>query len=148
MTSHGLVRIALAAVLLAATAPAVAMNCYAVVDRNDHIVYQSTRSPIDLSDAGTAARDKLRANGEQLIAMNARTCPEVETSSIGGEHKPATVAEIVAGMRPALRYGRPASAEASEMTSTGGIDLPRIAQPVATDGGVSTSGIPSGMSLR
>lgn len=148
MTSHGLIRTALATALLAVAAPAVATNCYAVVDRNDHIVYRSVRSPIDLSDAGAAARDKLRARGEQLIAMNTRSCPEVETSSVGGEHKPATVAEIVAGMRPALRYGHPASPEASEMTSTGGIDLPRITPPVATDGGVSTSGIPSGMSLR
>lgn len=148
MHSHTLAKTALAAVLLTAAAPVLAINCYAVVDRNDRVVYQSVRAPVDLSAAGTAARDALRAKGEQLIAMNTRTCPEVDTSSLGGEHKPATVAEIVAGMRPALRYGRPSGTEAPDITTSGAIDLPRITPPVATEGGVSTSGVPSGMSLR
>ncbi|MBS0326125.1 MAG: hypothetical protein JSS46_06200 [Proteobacteria bacterium] len=148
MSSHRLATTALTAVLLTAAAPALAVNCYAVVDRNDQVVYQSVRSPVDLSSAGTAVRDALRAKGEQLIAMDTRSCPEVDTSNISGDHKPATVAEIVAGMRPALRYGRATGAEVPDVTSSGGLDLPRIVPPVATDGGVSTSGVPSGMSLR
>lgn len=134
MNSHTFARTALAAVLVTGAAPVLAINCYSVVDRNDRVVYQSVRSPVDLSAAGAAARDALRAKGEQLIAMNTRSCPEVDTSNIGGDHKPATVAEIVAGMRPALRYGRPAGVEAADITTT--------------EGGVSTSGLPSGMSLR
>lgn len=141
-------RTALTAALLGAAAPALAMNCYAVVDRNDHIVYQGVRTPVDLSDAGIAARNALRAKGEQLIAMDTRSCPEVDTTAFGGNRKPATVAEIVAGMRPALRYGRASGGEAPDMSRSGGIDLPRITPPVATDGGVSADGLPSGMSLR
>lgn len=148
MNSHKLAGTALAAVLLTGAAPVLAINCYSVVDRNDRVVYQSVRSPVDLSAAGAPARDALRAKGEQLIAMNTRTCPEIDTSNLGGDHKPATVAEIVAGMRPTLRYGRPAGAEAANITNASGLDVPRITVPVATDGGVSTSGVPSGMSLR
>ena len=148
MNPHSLAKAGLAAILVTGAAPALAINCYSVVDRNDQVVYQSVRSPVDLSAAGTAARDALRAKGEQLIAMNTPTCPEIDTSNIGGDHKPATVAEIVAGMRPALRYGRPAGVEAADITNAGGLDLPRITPPVATEGGVSTSGVPSGMSLR
>ncbi|MGH8801424.1 MAG: hypothetical protein ACREX6_03905 [Casimicrobiaceae bacterium] len=148
MISHALVRTTLTAALLAGAVPALAMNCYAVVDRNDRVVYQSVTSPVDLSSAGAAARDAMRAKGEQLVAMETRSCPEVDVSNFDGRHKPATVADIVAGMRSALPFGRPSGSGAPDMPTQGGLDLPRITPPVATDGGVSTSGIPSGMSLR
>ena len=49
-------------------------------------------------------------------------------------------------MRPALAYGRAGgSAPASD---TGGIVLPQIRVPVATDGPASVGGPVSGMSIR
>lgn len=147
MNRISLVQAAAAGILLASAIPALGMNCYAVIDRNDRIVYQGLQSPVDLSDAGTAARDALRAKGEQLVAMNTRDCPEVDTLNFGADHRPATVAEIVAAMRPALRYGVPARGGSVD-GSTGGTDLPRITPPVATGGGTSTYNLPSGTSLR
>ncbi len=98
-----------AAVLVAASAPATAVNCYLIVDRSNDVIYQGTVPPVDLSDDGAPARDAMRANGQQLIAMDADRCPQIDRARIAGQGGPATVEEIVAGMRPALRYGTPAS---------------------------------------
>ena len=59
----------------------------------------------------------------------------------------ATVEEIVAGMRSAAPYGTGGSAARPEVSSDG-IRLPHITVPRATGGGMSTSGPPSGMSIR
>ena len=135
-----------AAVALAATAlPAFAAECYVIVDRANQVVYQGLTSPIDLSADGKAARDAMRARGEQLIAMDTDHCPPIDRARITGNGKPASVDEIVAGMRPAIPLGRngaPASRDA------GGISLPQIRVPVETGGPVSADGPVSGMSLR
>ena len=130
------------AIAVGASAPAAAFNCYEIVDRSNEIVYQDVTSPIDLSDAGTAARDALRARGAQLIAMDTDHCPAIDTAKISGKGGPATVEEIVAGMRPSMRYGAPTPAAAS-----GGISLPRITVPRATGGGMSPAVPPSGMGM-
>ncbi|MGE5090019.1 MAG: hypothetical protein ACM3QY_12895 [Candidatus Levyibacteriota bacterium] len=132
--------------LLLSAAPASAVNCYMVVDRSDHVVYQNLQSPVDLSDKGAAAREAMRARGDQLIAMDTDSCPSIDTRHLAGGEKPATVDEIVAGMRPALSYGSRASPAPD--AGTGGIRLPAIRVPRDTEGPVSTSGLPSGMSLR
>ena len=140
-------RWAAAASLLLATGPAAALNCYMVVDRGNHVVYQNLQSPVDLSDKGAAARDAMRARGDQLIAMDSDDCPSIDTRHLASGDKPATVDEIVAGMRPALRFGsrvNPGTASGAE----GGIRLPSITVPRDTDGGISTSGLPSGVSIR
>lgn len=148
MPAFHALRFATASVLLLAAAPAVAFDCYAIVDQHDQVVYQSTQSPLDLSDAGAAARDDLRARGDQLIAMNAGTCPAVNTRHIAGDSRSATVDEIVAGMRPALSYGNRVNPGINGDTSTGGIQLPAIAAPRETSGPMSSSSPPSGMSIR
>ena len=132
--------------LLLAAAPASALNCYMVVDRADHVVYQNLQSPVDLSDKGAAARQAMRARGDQLIAMDTQDCPSIDTRHLANGDKPATVDEIVAGMRPALVFGGSGSPAASP--SSGEIRLPSVSVPRDTDGPVSTSGLPSGVSLR
>jgi hypothetical protein len=140
---------ALAAVaLLAAAAPAAAFNCYVIVDRNNEVAFQGTFPPVDLSDDGAAARDAMRARGEQLIVMDTDNCPAIDRARVAGGGGPATVEEIVAGMRSAVPYGSTVQSRAGAATSSGGIALPRITVPRATGGGMSTGGPPSGMSIR
>ena len=122
----------IAAAVAAATAvPAAAAECYVIVDRANEVVYQGLTSPIDLSDAGKAARDALRGRGEQLVAMDTDQCPPIDKARITGNGKPATVEEIVAGMRPAVSYGRGAGRA-----------------PPGTGGPMSAGGPMSGMSIR
>jgi hypothetical protein len=132
---------------LALAVPAVAAECYVIVDRNNEVVYQGLTSPVDLSDAGKAARDAMRTRAEQLIAMNTDNCPPIDKARITGNGKPASVEEIVAGMRPAIPFGR-SGGSASASGNNGGIALPAIRVPVAPDGPVSVGGPISGMGIR
>jgi hypothetical protein len=142
------VRAGVVATIASATAPAVAAECYLIVDRTNQVIYQGLSSPVDLSDAGTAARDALRARGEQLIAMDTSQCPPIDRARITGNGKPASVEEIVAGMRPALPYGRTNTTPATASDEPGAIILPRITVPVDTGGPASVGGPVSGMSIR
>jgi hypothetical protein len=56
-------------------APASAVTCYQLLDRNDNIVYRDIYPPVDLSDEGAAQRQVLRARGEHLISMEVDQCP-------------------------------------------------------------------------
>jgi hypothetical protein len=132
-------------VALALAVPAVAAECYVIVDRANEVVYQGLTSPVDLSDAGKAARDAMRARGQQMIAMNTDTCPPIDTARITGNGKPASVEEIVAGMRPAIPFGRGGTAASNPDI---GISLPAIRVPVATGGPASVGGPISGMGIR
>ena len=134
--------------LLAVAAPAAAFNCYLIVDRNNEVTFQAAFSPVDLSDDGTAARNAMRARGEQLIVMDTDNCPPIDRARVTGGGGPATVEEIVAGMRSAVPYGSAVQPRAADTTNAGGISLPRITVPRATGGGMSVSGPPSGMSIR
>jgi len=127
--------------------PAAAFNCYAIVDRSNEVIYQGALSPVDLSEDGAPARDALRARGQQLIAMDTDNCPAIDRINLATRGGPATVEEIVAGMRSSTPYG-PGSSAAPPDTSRDGIKLPQITVPRATGGGMSTSGPPSGMSIR
>jgi hypothetical protein len=140
------VRAAAVAAATAAAVPALAAECYAIVDRTNQVVYQGLTSPVDLSDAGRPARDALRSRGEQLIAMDTDQCPPIDRARITGNGKPASVEEIVAGMRPAIPFGRDRAAATS--STSNGINLPRITVPVETGGPTSVGGPVSGMSLR
>ncbi|MHB8495866.1 MAG: hypothetical protein ACYC9Z_08055 [Casimicrobiaceae bacterium] len=144
---HAWMRAAAASLLFAAV-PAWALNCYMVVDRANNVVYQNLQSPVDLSDRGAPARDAMRARGDQLIAMDADDCPSIDTRHIATGDKPATVDEIVAGMRPALRFGGPSDPGSASRSSGGGIRLPSITVPRDTGGDISASGLPSGVSIR
>jgi hypothetical protein len=132
----------------AVSTPAAGFNCYVIVDGSNEVVYQGALSPVDLSDEGAPARDALRARGQQLIAMDTDNCPAIDRVNLATRGGPATVEEIVAGMRSATPYGTGGSAARQPDVARDGIRLPRITVPRATGGGMSTSGPPSGMSIR
>jgi len=136
-----------ATAVMAAAAPAVASNCYVVVDRANAVIYQSPVAPVDLSDEGLATRNAMRAQGQQLIAMDTESCPPIDSTRAGNSTSPASVEEIVAGMRSAVPYGT-ATQPAREQVTGDGIKLPQITVPRATGGGMSVGGPPSGMSIR
>lgn len=141
-------RILAIAALAGAATPAAAVRCYAIVDGSNEVIYQDTASPIDLSDEGVAARDAMRARHQQLITMNSEQCPPIDRARVAGKGGPATVEEIVAGMRPAVAFGGAASRPRETTTDAGGINLPRITVPRDTGGGMSVGGPVSGMSIR
>ena len=141
-------RALVALVALGMAAPAAAVNCYMIIDRTNEVIYQDITSPIDLSDEGNAERDALRQRGQQLIAMDAERCPAIDRARIAGKGGPATVDDIVAGMRPAATFGTGATPANAGSSSAGGIALPRITVPRDTGGGMSVGGPPSGMSIR
>jgi hypothetical protein len=133
--------------LACAAAPVAAFECYAIVDRTNEVIYQDATPPIDMSADAAAARDALRARGQQLITMDTQRCPSIDRGRVAGKGGPATVEEIVAGMRPAVPFGIGGRAQ-QPATNSGGINLPNITVPRATGGGVSPGGPVSGMSIR
>jgi hypothetical protein len=101
---------ALAAALLPAIASAI--TCYAVIDRTDTTIYQDTQPPFDLStEGGAAARDTLRSRKEFLTIAETDTCPVIAAPPGATGYQPATVDEIVSGIRdyakpvPGMNYG-------------------------------------------
>ena len=97
MTRTAAVSLLLAA-LAATSAPAVAGPCFAVIDRNEEVIYQSMLPPVDLSDAGRGAREAMRQRGELLLNFESERCIErVPTTSSGKAF--ATVDEIVMGYK-------------------------------------------------
>jgi hypothetical protein len=91
-----------AALAVAAILPGVAsaINCYTVLDRNDATIYQDTEPPFDLStEGGAAARDRLRSRKEFLTISDADRCPVIAAPAGATGYQPATVDEIVSGIR-------------------------------------------------
>ena len=85
------------ALLALVTAGANAITCDIVIDRTGAVVYQDVVPPVDMSERGAVARDKMRQRGEQLMIIEVEQCPRLVISTIGAA---AGVEEIVAGMRP------------------------------------------------
>ncbi len=102
-------------VLVVSTGTVRAMTCFVVYDRNDNISYRGTRSPIDLSDRGTAERDAMRGRGEHLLILEWARCPPIEFFTGSGGSIEVRVDEIVEGM-PVPRTGgdAPVSAPAAQ----------------------------------
>jgi len=123
---------ALALVALAADA----VTCDIVVDRNNTVVYQDVTPPVDLSERGAAARDKMRQRGELLMIIDADQCPRLVFSSITGA---ASVDEIVAGMRPYI-----ATTGGMGMSARPGAGGAVPAAPLAAPAATSTRSAPSG----
>lgn len=93
----------LAAALAVAALPnaASAITCYTVVDQHDTTIYQDTEPPFDLStEGGPAARASLRAKHEFLNISDADRCPQVSAPPGATGYQPASVEDIVAGIRP------------------------------------------------
>jgi len=74
-----------------------AISCDIVVDRSGAVVYQDVKPPVDMSDKGAVARERMRQRGEQLMIVEVDSCPRLVFSPVDGM---ASVDEIVAGMRP------------------------------------------------
>ena len=91
-----------AALAIAALPTAVgAITCYTVVDQHDTTIYQDTEPPFDLStEGGPAARASLRAKHEFLNVSDADRCPQVSAPPGATGYQPASVDDIVAGIRP------------------------------------------------
>jgi hypothetical protein len=113
--------VALAAVVAAPAANAI--MCYTVLDRNDNLLYRSPSPPVDMSDQGAALRDGLRRRNEYLLIADVDDCQSVAAVIGSSGYRPATVEEIVAGMRGYLSFGGPSSVGGhvgSESMSGGG----------------------------
>jgi len=74
-----------------------AITCDIVVDRTGTVVYQDVKPPVDMSDRGAAARERMRQRGEQLMIIDVDQCPSLVFSTVANS---AGVDEIVASMRP------------------------------------------------
>ena len=74
-----------------------ALLCDVVIDRTGMVVYQDVVPPVDMSQRGAAARDRMRERGEQLMIIETEQCPRLVFSTIANS---ASVDEIVASMRP------------------------------------------------
>ncbi len=74
-----------------------AISCDIVVDRTGTVVYQDVTPPVDMSERGAAARDRMRQRGEQLMIIETEQCPRLVISTISNS---ASVEEIVSSMRP------------------------------------------------
>lgn len=104
----------LAAALLAGAmlpSAASAITCYTVLDRSDATIYQDTQPPFDLSEAGASAREAMRGRNEFLTISEADRCPQIAAPVGATGYRPASVDEIVAGIReyakpvPGMNYG-------------------------------------------
>ena len=98
--------VACASCVVAAT-PAHALICYVVYNRSENIVYQDTYPPVDMSTAGTAQRDAMRARGEHLTFGDVRQCPTVVFQFGQGGTADLRVDEVVAGMPVRSLSGAP-----------------------------------------
>jgi hypothetical protein len=97
MRKHPIVLAVCGAALLLVALGARAITCDIVVDRTGMVVYQDVRPPVDMSDRGAAARERMRQRGEQLMIIDVDQCPRLVFSTIANA---ASVDEIVASMRP------------------------------------------------
>jgi hypothetical protein len=133
--------VTLFALLIAAAAagPASAVVCYTLLDANDGVIYRGYDAPVDMSAAGAAQRNAMRARKEYLMVSYVDDCLLVSpsrwtTASFG----PASVEEIVAGMRPFA-----AGAPSGTPTSIGGatnVRPPAAPRPAVRSGSTGTRG--------
>ncbi len=96
------------AVALAAAAAAPAANaviCYTLLDRNDKLLYRSSSPPVDMSAQGATQREALGRRHEYLMIADVDSCQTVAAAEGAVGYRPATVDEIVFGMRDYLGYG-------------------------------------------
>jgi hypothetical protein len=100
-----------------------ALLCDIVIDRTGAVIYQDVAPPVDMSQRGAAARDRMRERGEQLLIIETEQCPRLVFSTIANS---ASVDEIVAGMRPyvAVNGGMGASAKPAASGSTSVAPIP------------------------
>ena len=127
-----------------AAAPASALTCYSVLDRNDNVIYRDTYPPVDLSDQGAAERDRMRRRGEHLIAMEADRCPTLEFFLGNAGTANLNVDQVIAGMPVRNTMSAPGVGAAPQagLTGTGGgkVSSTRPAPPAAATKAGKSSG--------
>jgi uncharacterized membrane protein YgcG len=106
---RALIILAVALAAVAAAPSANAIMCYTLLDRNDNLLYRSPSPPVDMSAQGAALRDGLRRRNEYLMIADVDDCQPVAAVIGSSGYRPATVEEIVAGMRGYLSFGGPSS---------------------------------------
>jgi hypothetical protein len=97
MRNHSIMLAGCGAALALFAVGAHAITCNLVVDRTGMVVYQDVKPPVDMSDRGAAARERMRQRGEQLMIIDTEQCPSLVFSTVANA---ASVDEIVASMRP------------------------------------------------
>jgi len=100
--------------------------CYVIYDRGDNVIYQSTYPPLDMSNAGYAQREALRARGQHLTFGDVPKCPTVVYLTGTGGTSDLRVDEVVAGM--AAPYIPETAANAKTIQTPAGAQV-RAARP-------------------
>ncbi len=127
---------ALAAVAFSGAANAIV--CYTLLDKGDNVLYQDSVPPLDMSDTGKTQRAASRQRNEYLLVYEMESCPSVAAAAGSTGYRPATVDEIVSGMRAYATAGRGPTAGAGRIG--GGV----TAAPAAPATRSSSTGMRSG----
>ena len=127
---------ALAAAALPSAANAIV--CYTLLDKGDNVLYQDSVPPLDMSDTGKTQRAASRQRNEYLLVYEMESCPSVAAAAGSTGYRPATVEEIVSGMRAYATAGRGPTAGAGRIG--GGV----TAAPAAPATRSSSTGMRSG----
>jgi hypothetical protein len=145
MSKSTFTALALTAAAAILASPASAVMCYTVLDKSDAVLYRGYEPPVDMSAAGSAARESMRRQGQYMMVSYPEECLLVGGSrwmsaSQTGTYAPATVDEIVSGMR-AFASGAPSGTP----TSIGGAsNASSPAQRAAPAARSSSTGMRSG----
>jgi hypothetical protein len=91
--------LALSAAAAMFAVPASAIVCYTLMDTSDTVLYRGYEPPVDMSAAPWAASNALRQKKQFLMIADVDDCLLVASASEAGRYGPATVEEIVSGMR-------------------------------------------------
>jgi len=145
MGNRTIILLALTAAAAMFAGPASALTCYTILDKSDTVLYRGYEPPVDMSAAGAAARESMRRQGQYMMVSYVDECLLVGgsrwvTAAQTGTYAPATVDEIVSGIRP-LASGAPSGTP----TSVGGAtNVSPPAQRAAPAARSSSSGMRSG----
>lgn len=124
---------------VAAAAPASALTCYSVLDRNDNTIYRDTYPPVDLSDQGAAERERMRRRGEHLIAMESDRCPTLQFFLGNAGTANLNVDQVIAGMPVRSTISAPGVGAGSAMGGTGASGGRTGTRPAAAPAASSTA---------
>jgi hypothetical protein len=87
----------------AVAAPASAVVCYTVLQKDETVIYRGYEPPVDMSMApvAIAAREAMRRRGEYMMVAYPDDCLLVSPSQWSSAgYTPASVDDIVSAMRP------------------------------------------------
>jgi hypothetical protein len=100
MTIRSCALAACVAAALALPAGADAFTCYVVFDRSDNVIYQGDTPPVDMSDQGAPARERMRQAGEFLMFADFESCPPVAFFTGSGGSPLVDFEKTVGGLPP------------------------------------------------